>query len=144
MLSRQRSRGRRPSAEGGSATVFLLAMIPVFVILLGLVYDSGRAYTAHTRALNLAEQAARTGAQKLDLATVRGAGPYKLDRAAAEAAARSFLSGAGQPGSVSIGPGGDTVQVTVTWQITTTFLGIVGINQMGSTATASAQIVVGV
>jgi hypothetical protein len=57
-------------------------MVPVFVILLGLVYDGGDAYIAHTRALNLAEQAARAGAQEIDLVSVRAGGPYRLDRAA--------------------------------------------------------------
>src|SRR6266540_5727083 len=104
--------------EAGSATIFLLAIIPVLVILLGLVYDGGEAYTAHTRVLNLAEQAARTGAQEVDLATVRAGGPYRLNRSRAISAAASYLAGSGLHGGqvrIVADPqtGTDAVQVSV-------------------------------
>lgn len=136
-------------SQDGSATIFLLAMIPVLVILLGLVYDGGEAYTAHTRALNLAEQAARTGAQEVDLATVRAGGPYRLNRPRAISAATSYLAGSGLHGGqvrIVADPqtGTDAVQVSVPWSVTTTFLGIIGKSAIGGTATASARDAAGV
>jgi Flp pilus assembly protein TadG len=136
-------------AQAGSATIFLLAIIPVLVILLGLVYDGGEAYTAHTRALNLAEQAARTGAQEVDLATVRAGGPYRLNQSRAVSAASAYLAAGGpQGGQVSIVPdpqtGADAVQVTVPWSVATTFLGIIGKSEISGTATASARNAAGV
>jgi hypothetical protein len=127
----------------------LLAIIPVVMILLGLVYDGGEAYTAHTRALNLAEQAARTGAQEVDLATVRAGGPYRLNRPRAISAAAAFLGGSGlQGGQVRIitdpETGGDAVQVSVPWSVTTSFLGIIGKSTISGTATASARDAAGV
>jgi hypothetical protein len=137
------------TSEAGSATIFLLAIIPVVMILLGLVYDGGEAYTAHTRALNLAEQAARTGAQEVDLATVRAGGPYRLNRPRAISAAATFLAGSGlHGGQVRIiadsETGGDAVQVSVPWSVTTSFLGIIGKSAIGGTATASARDAAGV
>ena len=146
--SRRRSAPGRTS-EAGSATIFLLAIIPVLVILLGLVYDGGEAYTAHTRALNLAEQAARTGAQEVDLATVRAGGPYRLNRPRAIGAATAFLAGSGLHGGqvrIIADPqtGRDAVQVSVPWSVATSFLGIIGKSTIGGTATASARDAAGV
>ena len=136
-------------AQAGSATIFLLVIIPVVVILLGLVYDGGEAYTAHTRALNLAEQAARTGAQELDLATVRASGPYRLNRPRAVSAAAAYLTATGLHGGqvhIVADPrtGTDAVQVSVPWSVTTTFLGVIGKSAIGGTATASARTAAGV
>src|SRR6266542_1807846 len=136
-------------AQAGSATIFLLVIIPVVVILLGLVYDGGEAYTAHTRALNLAEQAASTGAQEVDLATVRAGGPYRLNRPRAISAATSYLAGSGLHGGqvrIVADPqtGTDAVEVSVPWSVTTTFLGIIVKSAIGGTATASARDAAGV
>jgi hypothetical protein len=149
MLQPRRRSASGGTSEAGSATIFLLAIIPVVVILLGLVYDGGEAYTAHTRALNLAEQAARTGAQEVDLATVRAGGPYRLNRPRAIHAATAFLAGSGLRGGqvrVIADPqtGGDAVQVSVPWSVTTSFLGIIGKPTIGGTATASARDAAGV
>ena len=139
---------RRRADERGSVTVFLLAMVPVVLILIGMAYDPARAFVIHTRAINLAEQAARQGAQQVDVASVRAGGPWRLDRPRALQAARAFLAGTGQAGSVSIVPdpatGTDAVRVQVRWSVPTVYLGIVGKTQFTGTGEATARNVHGV
>lgn len=141
-------RWRRRADEQGSVTVFLLAMVPVVLILIGMAYDPARAFVVHTRAINLAEQAARQGAQQVDVASVRAGGPWRLDRPRALQAARSFLAATGQAGKVSIvadpATGADAVRVQVRWSVPTVYLGIVGKTQFTGTGEATARNVHGV
>lgn len=142
-MSRRAGR-RRDRAEAGAATTsFLLAMVPVFVLLLGMVFDFAQAYAANTRAINVAEQAARAGAQELDLVAVRQGGAYQLDTAAAEASAARFLGAAGYP-VVSVTADADSVEVATTWTSPNAFLGLINIGSFDGPASASARIAVGV
>jgi Flp pilus assembly protein TadG len=149
-LSRRPAPGRRAgrAQRGAATTSFLLCMVPVFVLLLGMAFDFSQAYTANTRAVNVAEQAARAGAQELDLAEVRQIGVYQLDPGAAVASALRFLGAAGYTGSAVIGTdpasGRQTVEVSTTWSSQNAFLGLVNIGSFDGTAKASARIAVGV
>ena len=128
------------NSEAGSATIFLLAIIPVVVILLGLVYDGGEAYTAHTRALNLAEQAARTGAQEVQGSTAIRGEELRFDLNAAKAAAQDYLRAAGVEGTVTV-VDGDTLIVRTTDTYDSKFLGIIGLDSMNVTGEASARLI---
>lgn len=143
---RRRVAGRGES--GAATTTFLLTIVPIFVLLLGMVFDFSQAYTANTRALNIAEQAARAGAQELDLVEVRENGTYVLDRDKAEDTARDFLVAAGFSGQVRVDPGvggRDTVTVfNVPWSSQNAFLGIINIPTFSGQVKASARIAVGV
>jgi len=143
---RRRMAGRGES--GAVTTTFLLTVIPIFVLLLGMVFDFAQAYTANTRAINVAEQAARAGAQELNLVEVREHSTYVLDRDKAAATARQFLGAAGFSGDVKVvsGVGGrDTVEVSnVAWSSQNAFLGLINIPTFSGHAAASARIAVGV
>ncbi|MGJ7452803.1 pilus assembly protein TadG-related protein, partial [Aquipuribacter sp. MA13-13] len=52
-------RRRRPRGERGSATVWLLLLVPALVFATGLVVDGGRAIAVRQEAIGLASQAAR-------------------------------------------------------------------------------------
>ena len=121
----------------------MVAILAVALLALGaLVFDGGQILTARREANNLARQAARAGAQQLDIDQAR-AGTFTLDAAAAEAAVRQFLAAEGiTPTSVSVTA--DRVEVTVTLTQPTPLLSILGISERDVTATASARAARGV
>ena len=121
----------------------MVAILAVALLALGaLVFDGGQILTARREANNLARQAARAGAQQLDIAQAR-AGTFTLDPAAAESAARAYLDGEGvTPTAVLVT--GDRVEVTVTLTQPTRLLSILGISERDVTATASARAARGV
>lgn len=125
-------------ADRGSATGWALGTMLVGLLLTGLVFDGAAAMTAKASALHTAQQAARAGADQLDLATLRTTGQVQLDRAAAEAAAADWLEQVGAGGTVSATA--DQVTVTVTTTGSTVLLTVVGITtyQLSATATAEA------
>ena len=100
-------RTRWPPAwrEQGQVTAFVVIMMAAFLAFAGLVYDGGNALAAKTTAIDEAQEAARAGAQQINLAAFRATGQVTLDPAAAAAAAQAYVAAAG---------GGDTATVTVT------------------------------
>ena len=132
--------------QAGAMSAGLALLLLAFLPLLGLMFDGGAALTADQRAANLAEQAARAGAQQLSIASIRSGGPYRLDPPRARQAATSYLARAGAQGRVRVvrDARGDRVDVTVTWSRPTVFLGLVGVPRFAGTATASARSCYGV
>ena len=121
----------------------MVAVLAVALLALGaLVFDGGQILTARREANNLARQAARAGAQELDVAQAR-IGMFTLDPGAADAAARSYLAEAGVS-PVSVRVTGDRVEVTVELTQRTPLLSILGIDERVVTATASARAARGV
>jgi len=134
-----RSRARD---ERGQATA-MVAILAVALLGLGaLIFDGGQILTARREANNLARQAARAGAQQLDIAQAR-TGTFTLDAAAADTAAREYLAGEGvTPTAVRVA--GDRVEVTITLTQQTRLLSILGISKREVSATASARAARGV
>ena len=132
----------RARDERGQVTA-MVAILSVALLALGaLVFDGGQIFTARREANNLARQAARAGAQQLDIAQAR-AGTFTLDPAAADTAVRAYLDDQGiTPTSVRIT--GDRVEVTVTLTQPTRLLALLGIEERTVTATASARAARGV
>lgn len=132
----------RARDERGQVTP-MVAILAVALLALGaLVFDGGQILTARREANNLARQAARAGAQQLDVSQAR-TGTFTLDPAAADTAARAYLSDEGiTPTSVRVV--GDRVEVTVTLTQPTPLLSMLGIDDRTVTATASARAARGV
>jgi hypothetical protein len=107
----------------------------------GLVIDGGEKLVAQRRANHLAEQAARAGAQAVDIGAVRTGRPA-LDPAAAHAAAAGYLAAAGYRGSVTVGP--DSVGVTVVDRQPTAVLGLLGIHHLEVTGRGQARLLIGI
>lgn len=114
-----------------------------FMVMAGLVIDGGAAIAARGRAADLAEQAARAGANALSPSSLRGPSPtdLSLDPAAAQAAATRVLALADATGQVQVS--GLQVRVTAHVPRHAVILSAVGVNDLTGTATATATVLHG-
>ncbi|WP_261570147.1 pilus assembly protein TadG-related protein [Frankia gtarii] len=131
---------RRPWRDGrdeGTVTVFVVVLFAAFVMFGGLILDAGGALADKTSAMGVAQEAARAGAQHLDLTAFRQRGTVRLLPDQAVSAARAYLTQAGVTGTATVAD--NTVSVTVTTTHHNQLLGIVGLNTLTVTATGSAH-----
>lgn len=117
--------------ERGSMSVFTVLFSVVVFMLAGLLVDGGAAINARLRAADIAEQAARAGADKIDIDHLRETGETRLlDQGEVCARAQELITAQGGDGvgAASCEVGGDqavvTVGVNVAWQAF--FLGALG------------------
>lgn len=96
--------------ERGSVTAFVAVIAVGLVMVAGLVYDGGQVLAAQASARDLAANAARAGAQEVDLDALRSDGLAVLDPDRAISAAVAYLRANGVEGSAVV----DGAQVTVT------------------------------
>lgn len=127
----------RLSGDAGQVTAFTVVITAALLLLAGLVIDAGLALAAKTRALDLAQSAARTGAQQLDLTAYRVDGIVRLDPDRAEQAARNYLAAAHIAGTATATSRG--ISVTVHTLQRTQILRIVGIGAIEVRAEATAR-----
>lgn len=139
----------RPRGDRGaiSAAVPILALM--FLLLAGLVVDSGRQLNARARAVSYAEEAARAGAQGvdpasdplvLDVPVARDRVTTYCDRVAAtEGAARVRRCE-----TTDVDPVEGRVTVRVELAIPAGLLGLVGIRTLNASGEGSARPVIGV
>lgn len=137
MTSRQDKKGR---GERGSISLWMVTSSFVMMVLVGLAVDLGGQVHAQQRARDLAAQAARTGGQQVQAAPAIEGRDLNVDASAARSAAEAYLSAAGIDGTVSIS-GGDTITVDVTDSYEPRFLGLLGIDHLDVTGTATARLV---
>lgn len=123
--------------EDGRVTAFVVVIVTAVLAFGGLVLDGGLALAAKVRAIGEAQEAARTGAQEIDLAAYRANGSLRLAPQQASAAARAYLAAAGRSGTVSVA--GNTVTVTITISQPTQLLGLVGVGLITVTGSGQAQ-----
>ncbi len=135
--SRRRAPHRLRADQDGRVTAFVVIIVTAVLLFAGLVLDGGLALAAKVRALGEAQEAARAGAQEIDLAAYRADGTLRLEPQQASAAARSYLAATGHTGTVSIA--GNTVNVTVTVTQSTQLLNVIGLGSITVTATGQAQ-----
>ncbi len=139
---------RRPRGERGSFTFAVIFWALMAMMLSGLVVDGGLALTERQRAGDIAEQAARAGADDLDQVALRN-GQYQL---AADACNRAQLVGAASGGNgavVTCGPTGSvtlpnglvvpTMTVQVQVQYTPILIGMIYSGQFVANASATAH-----
>ncbi len=122
-------------------TAFLAFLGVALFVLVGLVVDGGRALAARRQAMDIAEQAARIGADQLSVDALRQ-GSFIIDPVAATNAVDADLLSSGVTGTVSVS--GDSVTVAVHSVCTTTILEIVGVQSIAVSGTAVATDVHGV
>ena len=103
----------RAGGEAGSVSAFVAVIALGLVMVAGLVYDGGQVLSAQATARDLAANAARAGAQELDLDALRAGGVAVLDPTRASAAAEDYLRANGVDGSVTVGGADITVTVLV-------------------------------
>jgi Flp pilus assembly protein TadG len=135
----------RARDDDGAATVFLVAFAVVLLVLAGLVVDGGLALNARQRVTDDVEQAARAGSQRIDLVALRERGEVAIDPAAAQQAARSFLTGRGYPAGgiqVQASPQRMTAQATI--RQPTALLSLIFVDSFTVTAQGQARPAVGI
>jgi Flp pilus assembly protein TadG len=123
--------------DRGSATGWAIGIMVIGLLLAGLVFDGGNAMATKVRALDIAQQAARAGADQIDLTVLRGSGALQLDPAAAQTAAHQFLTQAGVSGTVTATT--DQVSVTVTLTEPAVLLAVIGVSTYTLTASGTAE-----
>lgn len=125
------------ATDEGSVTVFVVVLFAAFIMFGGLILDAGGALTDKISAMGVAQEAARTGAQQLDLTLFRQTGTVRLLPDQAVTAARAYLAQAGATGSATVVD--NTITVAVTADHHTQLLGILGLDTLTVTATGSAH-----
>ena len=103
-------RRRCAHSEAGQASAFVICTLATVIACLGLVWDAGGMLIQRGRASSIADEAARAGAQQLDLLALRATGQRRLDPDAAASAAEDYLAQAGAQGSTDVQ--GTTITVT--------------------------------
>ena len=129
-------------AEEGSVTVFVTVFMLALLVVAGLVIDGGRMLAARREVANVAESAARAGAQEIDTGAARTSAMVQLDPVAAQRTATSFLAASGYDGTVTVQA--NTVHVKVTATRRLFILGIAGMRDATLTAKGEARGVRGV
>ena len=136
--------------DTGSAVVWLLLILPTLWAFAGLVLDGGRVITARQEAANLAEQAARSAVDQLDVPDFRTAqqnglaAQTQIDPDAARRAACAYTARA-HPGAgcVTSIDGSGQVLVTVTIRTRTAVLASIGISHITVDGAGDARPAVG-
>ena len=128
--------------DRGVVTVFVAGITVALLMVAGLVVDGGYVLAARREASNVAESAARAGAQALDTNAARNNANATLDPAAATRAAQAFLTSARHTGTVTVA--GGTVRVEVTIQQRTYLLSIAGTRSITVKGVGEARPVRGV
>ncbi len=129
---------RRHRDEAGTATAFVIGFAVVLMACAGLVIDGGNALNARMKLADDVEQAARVGANQIDLDALRAGDPVSIDPAAADAEARGYLAALGYS-RAGVTATTDTVSVTAEDTVPTALLQLVGISTFDISASATAQ-----
>jgi Flp pilus assembly protein TadG len=135
---------RRPPVrqrdESGTATAFVVGFAIVLLACAGLVIDGGTALNARMTLADDVEQAARAGAQEIDIVALRANDVVQLDPRAAEGRAHAYLGGLGYTVS-SATAAGDQITVGAQDQVAPKLLSLIGVPPFDISASATAQAV---
>ena len=128
--------------ERGAVTVFVTILTVALLAVAGLVADGGRILAARREAGNVAESAARAGAQAIDLRVLRQQNQIALDPSEATIRARDYLTAAGYRGDVQADA--QHVHIVVTISRPTLLLGAAGIHDFTVSSTGDATPIRGI
>jgi uncharacterized membrane protein len=123
--------------ERGSLLVAGLLFTLALLLAVGASVDLGRAFIARRELAALADQAALSGAQQLDLTNLHN-GQLSLDAHDAVQAAEQALSGQAGLG-VRVTAARESVDVRLRRRLTTVFLPLLGIPSLTLSASALAR-----
>ena len=141
--ARPLGRAHRPGREEGAIAVVIPILAVGLMAVAGLVIDGGTALAARGRAADVAQQAARAGADALAPDSLRRSRPNRLAVGAqtARAAAQRVLAVGAVSGQVDVA--GDTVTVHATVQRPTAILSAVGLKTVHGSASSTAVVLYG-
>ena len=97
--------------ERGALSTFVAVIALALLMAAGLAVDGGRKVAALREASHLADNAARAGAQAVDLDTLRTTGQLRLLPEEATARAADYLTSLGHRGQIQVA--GVTLSLTV-------------------------------
>ncbi|WP_310726923.1 pilus assembly protein TadG-related protein [Streptomyces sp. N2A] len=123
--------------DRGQVTAFAVAVVAALWLFAGIVVDGGLALAGKARALDVAQEAARSGAQQLDIGHLRHHDAIRLVRADAARAARTYVTSAGDSGSATVK--GNAVTVQVTHRYHTQILQLIGLRTLTLHASGTAH-----
>ncbi|TDD64195.1 pilus assembly protein [Actinomadura darangshiensis] len=125
--------------------MYTVLFTPIVFMLAGLLVDGGLAIHARQRAADMAEQAARAGADQIDTDALRETGRPVLDPGRARAAACDLVASYGdQVTGSQCDADEQEVAVTVRISVRPQFLGIIpGFGEFQLTSGATARPVTG-
>ncbi len=127
--------------DRGAASAFVVGMAITLLVCAGLVVDGGGALNARMKLADDVEQAARAGAQEIDLIELHESGVTVIDSGAAQARATDYLLDRGYHGIV-VTADGDTVTARAEDTVPTNLLLLIGIEKFDVSASATAEAVV--
>jgi Flp pilus assembly protein TadG len=126
--------------QSGTATAFVVGFAVVLLACAGLVIDGGTALNARMTLADDVEQAARAGAQEIDIVALRSNDVVQLDERSAEGRAYAYLGGLGYT-TTSADALGDTITVAAQDTVAPKLLSLIGVPPFDISACASAQAV---
>ena len=136
--------------DEGSVTIFVVLFLTTAFLLAGLVIDGGLAIDGRGRAADAAEEAARYGADQIDVGHLRDTGVPLIEAGGVPCQlAKSLLSSYGQdvkPADVNpcvVSADGTTITVRAQLTVQTVILGVIGFNTFTVSAQAVAHPVAG-
>lgn len=133
-LMRRLSSSLRSDERGAMITLAAAVLVPALLVMIGLVVDGGGKVAASREADAAAYSAVRYGGEAASVDTAIGNAPTVV----AAQAARSYLTQAGVPGTVTVHAGKITVSTTTSYN--TIFLAMIGINQLTGHGEATALV----
>ncbi|WP_060954419.1 pilus assembly protein TadG-related protein [Streptomyces hygroscopicus] len=123
--------------DRGQVTAFVIGVVAALWLFAGIVVDGGLALAGKARALDVAQEAARTGAQQLDVGRLRSADDIRLSHGKATRSATSYVVATGDTGRATVR--GDEVTVWVTHHQRAQILRVIGVRTLTVTARATAR-----
>jgi Putative Flp pilus-assembly TadE/G-like len=123
--------------DEGQITAFVVVLFAGLFLFAGLVLDGGLALAGKVEAADVAQEAARTGTQQLQVSQLRAAHRARIDPGRAVQAALASVHAAGDVGQARVT--GDAVSVQVTHRQRTQILSLIGIGDLVTTARATAR-----
>lgn len=126
-----------PWADEGGATVYIVILVLALFAVAALVFDAGLGIATKADVRGIAAEAARAGAAEIDLAHWRATGETRLDPAAAQNTALSYLADAGYTGTANATSTAVTVTIETVWD--PILLDVIGQDTWTITATQTAE-----
>lgn len=126
-----------PSSEQGQVTSFVVVFSLTLLVVAGLVLDGGLLLNARQQAADIAGEAARAGAQAVDIGALRASGRHAIDPLQALADADAYLRQVDADGVVTATAEQVTVTVTRTQRLQ--LLPLVGLREATVTGSGSAR-----
>lgn len=140
---------KRLRQERGAISALVIVLIVMLFAVAGLIYDGGRAINARQQTFDDVEQAARAGANQIDIDLFRSSGIVRILPGQAAEHARAYLAGLDRrwpydPGRIIVQATPTEVFVEAERTVPTGMLQLVFVPQFTVDGRATAQAEIGI